>query len=138
MRLFWILLFVFIFFNVKNSTAQTKPVAEKPFRIKPDNPWKKNDKMLLGFYWLGSFIDAGQTIYGLRHGAAELNPVLGKSPGKVRIYSLKIAAGALATVLCHKSNSSDRKYMLGLINAIQWSAVLWNGQFAGVGLRLHF
>ncbi|MCA9731407.1 MAG: hypothetical protein H6696_13265 [Deferribacteres bacterium] len=103
-----------------------------------NHTWDKKEIFLLSSYWLGSLFDAGQTVYGLDKGGKELNPVLGQKPGRVKIYGLKLGLGIFASALCHHSETKDRKYMLGLMNAIQWSAVVWNGKFAGVGLRMQF
>lgn len=134
----WINICLLMLFGAIEALAQSKSLLINQTTEQKKNRWEQNEVMLLSLYWLGSIIDAGQTIYGLDHGAVELNPVLGKKPGKIKIYSVKLALGTLATSLCHYSPSKDRKFMLALVNTIQWSAVLWNGKYAGVGLRLQF
>ena len=112
--------------------------------IRPDiaakvaDPWKKSDVILTGVYWLGSVLDAGQTVYGLKRGAVEKNPIWGKKPSRQKIYAGKLLLGGIATYIVHRTPAKERKTLLLIMNSIQWSAVLWNGLQPGIGLRIQF
>lgn len=139
MHRYWtgLVLFLLSGFFISVNANETKNVGTPNFEM-GNQAWDKKEIVMLSSYWLASVIDAGQTLYGLKNGAHELNPFLGRKPGKAKIYGIKLGLGTIASLLCHYSARKDRKYMLGLMNTIQWSAVIWNGKFAGVGLRMQF
>ncbi len=125
-----VLLFVLLISTLEGQTIQ---------RQSKTSSWSRGERALAGLYLAGSLIDAGQTIYGVRNGAVELNPLFGIAPSRRRIYVLKTLFGTGAIYLAHRTpDTRQRRTLLVMMNIIQWSAVLWNGMQPGIGVRMNF
>jgi hypothetical protein len=71
--------------------------------------------------------DLGTTLYGVNHGATELNPVLGQSPGRIAAIKLGILAGKLAFFKwAHPRNPKATKAAMSINVAVGFGAAAWN------------
>lgn len=123
-----------LFFSTIPLPAQIHASPASPAR----SEWDKWDIALAAGYVTGSFIDASQTAFALKNGAAELNPLFGASPSRWRLFGLKAGLGTLALYIAHRLRGTERKIFLASMNVVQWGVVTWNGLQPGIGLRLKF
>jgi hypothetical protein len=71
--------------------------------------------------------DLGTTLYGVRHGGTELNPVLGQSPGRIAAVKLGILGAKLIFFKwAHPRNPKATKAAMSINIAVGFGAATWN------------
>ena len=75
----------------------------------------------------GQSLDAGTTLYGLRHGLTESNPMVGGSPSTASVLAIKVGIVAVAVTFCYLARRAGHPRIARVV-AIAVGAL---GGFAG-------
>ena len=85
--------------------------------------WDNLDKTLYGSYLVGSVVDIATTQEILNNGGCEKNPIMDGNDAMVPV-KVGVALGVL--YIADKCDSKTRKWLLGIVNFIQWGVVVHN------------
>lgn len=101
--------------------------------------WSTTNKVLFSSHLIGSIIDVQQTKIAMQNGGVELNPIYGKQPSELRLYTTKTIMIGLLYICLNNLPANHRNYLLLFVNTIQWSIVYHNHtEMSKVGIRFYF
>jgi len=102
-------------------------------------PLDTADKILFANFVLLKIVDVGQTNYALtQNNFYEGNPLYGKDPLNAKLWAINAAVVGILYYCTTQLNSSERKYFLVFLNALQLTVVGLNYNQPGIGLRFKF